>query len=46
LPAAEQAKLKKYNSALTAGYGKKPFLINGKWKSVEALFKKIGYKMP
>tara|TARA_B110001454_G_scaffold219194_1_gene251266 strand:+ start:19566 stop:21752 length:2187 start_codon:yes stop_codon:yes gene_type:complete len=46
LPAAEQAKLKKYNSALTAGYGKKPFLFSGKWKSVEGLFKQIGYKMP
>lgn len=46
LPASEQAKLKKYSSALTAGYGKKPFLINSKWKSVQALFRKIGYKMP
>jgi hypothetical protein len=42
----EQAKLKKYNSSLTAGFGKKPFLFSGKWKSVEALFKQIGYKMP
>lgn len=46
LSAAEQQKLAKYASSLTAGYGKKPFLAGGKWKSVEALFKQIGYKMP
>lgn len=46
LPVAEQQKLAKYNSSITAGYGRKPFLASGKWKSVEALFKQIGYKMP
>lgn len=46
LPAAEQQKLKKYNSSFTAGYGKKPWVFSGKWKSVESLFKQIGYKMP
>lgn len=46
LSTVEQQKLKKYNSSLTAGYGKKPFLFSGKWKAVDSLFKQIGYKMP